>query len=226
MKILSDHRSCTTCDLCTQAEGVPCNVGIGSRLLSEPQVQNACHLWYVGRNPGYHEDVEGNPFVGRSGQLLCGAYIPGINATDRAQVYLTNGVRCYTVKDEPPKSRHWKNCLNYLRDELVERYTDKPTRVGLVLLGGDCTSHVYRNVFGVKGMNLTKGINENGATHKVVDTNIDVTLFSTYHPSAVLRDPNYINAVYDHNSLISDWLDEVMATPSEPTFVPTRSPNV
>ena len=69
-------------------------------------------------------------------------------------------------------------------------------------------------------MNLTKGINNNGDTHN------DVTVFSTYHPSAVLRVPNYINAVHDHNGLISAWLDGVMDTPSEPNLVPTRIPHV
>ena len=73
-------------------------------------------------------------------------------------------------------------------------------------------------------MNLTKGINENGGEHQLLETDKLVTVFSTYHPSAVLRDPNYINAVHDHNALISDWIDGIVSRPSEPIIVPTRSP--
>ncbi len=220
LEVVTNHPECEECDLCNQGSGIPAHVGIGTRC-TPPLTDGRPELWYVGRNPGYNEDREGNPFIGRSGQLLKGAYIRGINAEDRCNLHLTNGVRCYTVKDEPPKARHWKACLRYLHSELAAEATD---RTALVLLGGDCTAHVYRYLFGKKGMNLTKGINENGGEHQLLETDKLVTVFSTYHPSAVLRDPNYINAVHDHNALISDWIDGIVSRPSEPIIVPTRSP--
>ena len=217
LTILSDCRGCTECDLHEQAPGVPKSIGSGARRLGREPPAPA--VIYVGRNPGYNEDDQGHPFVGRSGQLLHAVYIDGINLRDRATIYLLNGVRCYTIKDEPPKARHWKSCLPHTMSDL-EKIREQHERIALVLLGGDCTSHSYRHLLGVRGMNLTKGINNNGETHD------DMTVFSTYHPSAVLRDPNYINAVHDHNGLISAWLDGVMAVPSEPNIIPTRIPHV
>ena len=64
--------------------------------------------------------------------------------------------------------------MPYLQE--LEQIKEQHERVGVVLLGGDCTSHGYRHLFGTKGMNLTKGINNNGDTHN------DVTVFSTYAP--------------------------------------------
>ena len=218
LQVISNHPDCTECDLCEQAPGVPKSIGIGTRM-SEPMGRTSTALVYVGRNPGYNEDDQGHPFVGKSGKLLHAVYIDGIRLRERATVYLMNGVRCYTIKAAPPKARHWKACLPDALKEL-EQIKEKHDRVGVVLLGGDCTSHGYRHLFGTKGMNLTKGINNNGETHD------GVTVFSTYHPSAVLRDPNYINAVHDHNGLISAWLDGVMAVPSEPNIIQTRIPYV
>ena len=100
LQILTDHRTCDLCELAEQAPGVPKSIGIGARRLGlEPP---APAVVYIGRNPGYNEDDQGNPFVGKSGKLLHAVYIDGINLRERATIYLMNGVRCYTIKDEPP----------------------------------------------------------------------------------------------------------------------------
>lgn len=156
-------------------------------------------------------------------QWVPGAYVDGISLRPRASVWAVNAVRCYTDGNEPPKRAHYKACLPYLERDLQSLATAHggDLRI-LVLLGGDCTSNVFQKLITQKAMSLTKAINGNGDVHQVAGHEWHV--FATYHPSAVLRNPNNINAVHSHNQLISDCVAGTMARASEPNIVPTRPP--
>ena len=81
---------CDACELsqnCTQK--VP---GIGDR---------KANLLIVGEGPGQDEDIRGEPFVGRSGQLL-DRMLSAIGIA-REQVYITNIVKCRPPNNRDPK---------------------------------------------------------------------------------------------------------------------------
>lgn len=80
-------KTCTQCELYQgTTNAVP---GAG-----DPQAE----IMFIGEGPGYHEDQQGLPFVGRSGDYL--TYLLKLIGLDRSQVFITN-----VVKHRPPENR-------------------------------------------------------------------------------------------------------------------------
>jgi uracil-DNA glycosylase len=73
-------------------------------------------LLVIGEAPGEQEDREGEPFVGRSGDLLTEKLRE--NGLDRETVRITNCVRCRPPENRDPKSEELENCRGYLEREI------------------------------------------------------------------------------------------------------------
>ena len=73
-------------------------------------------LVFVGEGPGANEDEEGEPFVGRSGDVLDDALRDA--GIDRADVRITNCVRCRPPENRDPRSDELANCRGHLEREL------------------------------------------------------------------------------------------------------------
>lgn len=88
LKVIAEEiRTCTECRLYKSATNpVP---GYG-----DPNAE----ILFIGEAPGYHEDQQGLPFVGKSGQYL--DYLLGLIDMKREQVFITN-----VVKHRPPGNR-------------------------------------------------------------------------------------------------------------------------
>ena len=77
----------------------------------------------VGEGPGKQEDLQGLPFIGRSGQLLDLAIKDGLNLT-RDELYIANLVKCRPTvdllfqKDRPPEPDELASCLPYLYQQI------------------------------------------------------------------------------------------------------------
>ena len=67
----------------------------------------------VGEGPGFNEDKQGKPFVGRAGQLL-DKMLKAINL-NRKEVYITNIVKCRPPDNRNPQESEIEKCLPYLR---------------------------------------------------------------------------------------------------------------
>jgi uracil-DNA glycosylase family 4 len=183
-------------------------------------------ILFIGQNPGWNEDQQNEPFVGKSGQLVKEAYIKGCKLHERASIYLTNGVRCHTEANETPKPRHFLQCDQYLEKDIqdIQDTLASPDNLIVVTLGAPATTALWKNFLDERRVSLQESFNRNGNYVSSFLNTHDFTVFSTYHPAAVLRNNNYINAVSAHMQLVSDCLDGVMAQPSQPDIVPTRSP--
>ncbi|ADL07949.1 uracil-DNA glycosylase [Thermosediminibacter oceani] len=73
-------------------------------------------LMLIGEGPGFEEDKQGKPFVGRAGQLLT-AILNKLNI-DRKKVYITNVVKCRPPMNRTPQSKEIKACKRILELEL------------------------------------------------------------------------------------------------------------
>jgi uracil-DNA glycosylase family 4 len=74
-------------------------------------------LLFVGEAPGANEDEQGEPFVGRSGDVLDdGLRDVGL---DRADVRITNCVRCRPPENRDPTTAELGNCRGYLEAEIA-----------------------------------------------------------------------------------------------------------
>ena len=74
-------------------------------------------LVFVGEAPGYHEDVQGKPFVGRAGQLLTDIIVKGMKLT-RQDVYICNVLKCRPPNNRDPRPDEVRVCEPYLVRQL------------------------------------------------------------------------------------------------------------
>lgn len=131
-------------------------------------------LMFIGEAPGAEEDRQGEPFVGRAGQLLT-KIIAAMGLT-RGDVYIANILKCRpdtpgkTAGNRPPTPNEMATCLPYLTEqiEIIQ------PRV-LIALGSTA-------VAGLLGLSESMG-RLRGRWHDYRDT----PLMITYHPSYLLR---------------------------------------
>lgn len=150
--------TCTRCELSLTRQRVV--IGSGP---SSPA------LMVVGEAPGRSEDEGGEPFIGRSGQLLFRLILDEVGLA-RSDCFVTNVVKCRPPQNRTPSPHEITTC----RPWFLEQLSDVAPRVVLAL--GNTAA---RSVFG-----YDKGI---GVTHGVV-TQLDCGPgLATYHPAAALR---------------------------------------
>jgi DNA polymerase len=124
--------ACTRCDALVESRSQIVN-GVGPR---------EADLVFVGEGPGAQEDAQGEPFVGRSGDVLDAALADA--GVDRDQVRITNCVRCRPPENRDPHQAELENCRDYLHGEIA---TIDPALV--VTLGKVPSEHLLRRDVGV-----------------------------------------------------------------------------
>ena len=229
LPLLPEHRECEECELHEDAR----NPGIGTRRVkvSLDPAPDVPAVLFLGQNPGFEEDFKGQAFVGKSGKVLTTAYVGGSGVLPRASVYLSNGVRCFTVGNATPNLRHYKACMSYTIDDLQSiAEVHNQAKLIVVATGGPACNAIHRYVLDRKGnLSLAKAFLSNGTVCRLPssDTFPDgypFTFFVTFHPAYILRDRKHIHAVQSHMQLVVDCLDGVLAEPSDPELVDPYPP--
>jgi DNA polymerase len=130
-------------------------------------------LMIVGEAPGFHEDQQGEPFVGRAGQLLT-AMIKAIGFT-RQDVYIANILKCRPPNNRDPLAEEVASCTPFLQQQI------KLVQPKLLLAVGRIAAHYLLN---------TKSSLESlrGKVHSYGENN--TPLIVTYHPAYLLRNPS------------------------------------
>jgi DNA polymerase len=132
-------------------------------------------LLFVGEAPGAQEDREGEPFVGRSGDVLTdGLRDRGLARED---VRITNCVRCRPPENRDPHAEELENCRPYLEAEV-----DRVDPALIVTLGKVPSEHLLG-----RSVAVTK---EAGTVHDVRVADDSRRLLVCVHPAATLYDPN------------------------------------
>ena len=126
-------------------------------------------LMFVGEGPGEQEDLRGEPFVGRAGQLLT-SLIEGIGLT-REQVYIANVVKCRPPGNRDPLPLEIETCRPYLEGQLA--HIDPAV---VVTLGNFATKLLLETKDGITKLR--------GREFPFGDGKV---LIPVFHPSAVLR---------------------------------------
>jgi uracil-DNA glycosylase family 4 len=109
---------CTKCRLSAKRTRVV--LGVGSR---------SSRIVFIGEAPGKDEDLQGRPFVGRSGKLLDLALEEaGVRRTD---VYISNLVKCRPPGNRRPRKDEIRTCTSlYLEPEIAEISPDVVCALG------------------------------------------------------------------------------------------------
>jgi DNA polymerase len=152
------------CELCSElfATRTQTVFGVGP---VDPEVA------FVGEAPGADEDREGEPFVGRAGQLLTKIILA--SGFTRPEVYILNILKCRPPSNRVPTSTECTNCRAYF-----ERQFDLVNPKFVVALGVTAAKNLL-------GINSPIGKLRGQVFHYR-----DRPLICTYHPSALLRDPS------------------------------------
>ncbi len=75
-------------------------------------------LMFIGEAPGGEEDRQGQPFVGRAGQLLTDMITKGMGLS-RDQVYIANILKCRPPENRTPSPEECANCVGYLEQQIA-----------------------------------------------------------------------------------------------------------
>jgi DNA polymerase len=126
---------------------------------------------FIGEAPGREEDLQGLPFVGRAGQLL--TKMLAAMGFSRDEVYITNILKCRPPNNREPQEDEMTACEPYLARQL------DILRPSVICALGRIAAHGLLK----KGTSLAF---LRGATHYYNDVPVAVT----YHPAALLRNPN------------------------------------
>ncbi len=133
------------------------------------------NLLFVGEAPGANEDEQGEPFVGRSGGVLDSelrdAGIP------RADVRITNCVRCRPPENRDPNAEELGNCRVYLDSEIAAIDPDL-----VITLGKVPAEHLLNRDVAVTS--------EAGDIDEVVADGAAYPVLVCVHPAATLYDPS------------------------------------
>jgi DNA polymerase len=145
-------------------------------------------LVLIGEGPGATEDSTGRPFVGQAGALLNG--ILEAIEVPRDSVYITNIVKCRPPQNRKPLPDEIAACIPYLHRQL------EIIRPKVILALGSTAAEA---ILGVK-----KSL---GELRNKVHTYNGIPLVVTYHPAALLRNPNWKRPTWDDVRIARQLLD-------------------
>jgi DNA polymerase len=174
--LAAEAAACRRCRLCEKRR----NVVFGSGRAD-------ADLMFVGEGPGAEEDARGLPFVGPAGELLT-RIIEAIGLK-RDDVYIANTVKCRPPGNRDPQPDEVAACRQFLDrqiDLVAPRVLVALGRVaGQLLLGTDHSLARMR-----------------GRWHEVRGVPVRVT----YHPAALLRNPEWKRPTWEDVQLVRDRL--------------------
>jgi len=130
-------------------------------------------LVLVGEAPGEQEDLKGEPFVGRAGQLL-DKILAAIDRSREKDVYICNVLKCRPPQNRDPRSDEIEQCEPYLIHQI--NLIQPKLIVALGRVAGKTLLNVDNSLKSMRGI-----------LHNYHNT----PLIVTYHPAALLRNPNW-----------------------------------
>lgn len=173
-------KNCTECELCQGRTNLVFGMG-----------KKDADIMLIGEGPGENEDLQGKPFVGRSGQLL-DKFLASVDLSRDKNVYIANMVKCRPPKNRDPKPEEQDQCINWLREQF------RIIRPKIVI----CVGRIAAQRLIDKDFKVTKHHGE------FIDKN--GTLFmGTYHPAAILRNPNNKEAAFGDWLKVRDKIEEL-----------------
>ncbi len=151
---------CKKCKLCETRHNVVFGVG----------VPNA-EVMFIGEGPGENEDLKGEPFVGRGGQLL-DKMLEAVDLDRKKNIYIANIVKCRPPKNRDPEPDEQTACIGWLQNQFA---LIRPKII--VCLGRIAAAKIIK-----PDIKITK-------EHGLFFEKNGVVMMPTLHPAALLRNP-------------------------------------
>lgn len=185
LQVIQDEvASCTKCEL----------HGTRTKTVFERGSREAA-LCLVGEAPGEDEDLQGLPFVGRSGQLL-DRLLTEAGLDVKKDIYICNIIKCRPPNNRRPENWEVEECIGYLNEQLA---LVNPKVI--VALGNTSVRGLLNNTTGItkiRGQFFQRG---------------NSLVMPTYHPSYLLRNNNPLSEPHvQFKADIRSALDKLQAT--------------
>ena len=161
-------QNCQKCGLCQTRHHVVFGVG-------NPRAK----VLFVGEGPGENEDLQGEPFVGRGGQLL-DKLLAAVDLDRKTNIYIANIVKCRPPQNRDPLPEEQEACIGWLRNQFALL---RPKIV--VCLGRVAAMRMMK-----PDIKITR---EHG---QFVEKN-GTLMMATLHPAALLRSPRQKPVVFE-----------------------------
>ena len=172
--------NCRRCGLCETRTNVV--VGVGN-----PRSK----VMFIGEGPGENEDLQGEPFVGRGGQLL-DKMLAAVDLDRKTNVYIANIVKCRPPKNRDPLPEEQEACIGWLRNQVA---LIRPKII--VCLGRIAAMRIIK-----PDMKITR---EHGQFFEKNGT----LMMATLHPAALLRNPNQKPVAFEDFLKLREKIDEL-----------------
>jgi uracil-DNA glycosylase family 4 len=170
-------RDCSGCGLARGRTQVVFGVGNAS-----------ADLMFVGEAPGFHEDKQGEPFVGQAGKLLT-ELLAGIGLS-RADVYIANVVKCRPPENRDPAPEEIEACSPHLLKQ-----------IGIIRPRVICTlGRFATKLLGDTELSITA---IHGKAKERTLGGVETLLFPVFHPAAALYTPANRQVLEDDFSKLS-----------------------
>ncbi len=180
--IANEIKKCKKCPLYkTRRNPVP---GAGS---------SSAKIMLVGEAPGYNEDVEGIPFVGRAGKFL--DELLGRIGIDRKDVFITNIIKCRPPGNRDPTEDEINACHSYLDEQI---YFLKPK---IICTLGRFSMNYILDKYGVSHGSISE---EHGKIFEVKNLLGKFFVIPMYHPAAALYNPQLKNIMEKDFEILKD----------------------
>lgn len=154
-------KNCTRCELCKTRSNVVFGVG-----------NEKSDIMFIGEGPGENEDLQGEPFVGRGGQLL-DKMLKAVDLDRGKNIYIANIVKCRPPNNRDPFKEEKEACIVWLMKQ-IELINPKI----IVCLGRIAAMELIS-----PELKITR---DHGVFYKVNGR----IMMATLHPAALLRNPN------------------------------------
>jgi len=156
-------------------------------------------IMFVGEAPGREEDIEGLPFVGRSGKLL-DRMIAAIGL-DRSSAYIANVIPWRPPGNRTPTPQETQICLPFIQRQIELVNPDV-----LVTLGNPSTQTL---------LSTREGIMKTRGRWFDYDTGTRVIrAIATFHPAYLLRSPSYKRMAWQDLRAIAKALEQAPSSSS------------
>jgi DNA polymerase len=145
-------------------------------------------LMFIGEGPGYEEDVQGRPFVGRAGQLLT-KIIESISRS-REEVYIANIIKCRPPQNRNPEPDEIQSCHPFLMKQITV------IQPKIICALGTFSAQTL----------LKTDVKITALRGKLYDLE-GIKVIPTYHPAFLLRNPEKKREVWEDMKKIAEWLN-------------------
>ncbi len=128
-------------------------------------------VMFIGEGPGENEDLQGEPFVGRGGQLL-DKFLTAVDLDRKKNIYIANMVKCRPPKNRDPLPEEQEACIGWLREQV------RLMRPKIIV----CLGRISAQKLIDKNFRVTK-------QHGQFVERGGILMMGTFHPAALLRNP-------------------------------------